>query len=94
MPPQTANPRPCGFPRDVQRANVAVCPWKSADFPTTAPRHKFKARDCRGVIHVRKLVLALVAATMLSACEGLDEFIRDFDNPDVDKMTQFQDKRD
>ena len=43
---------------------------------------------------MRKLVLALIAATMLSACEGFDEFIRDIDNPDVDKMTQFQDKRD
>lgn len=44
--------------------------------------------------HMKKLVLALFAAAMLSACEGFDEFIRDFDNPDVDKTTQFQDARD
>jgi hypothetical protein len=76
MPPQTANPRPCGFPRDVQRANVAVCPLKlppAGAFRFIPGMVSTSPVGRRGNTEMKKILLAVLAATLLSGCALMDE---------------------
>lgn len=76
MPPQTANPRPCGFPRDVQRANVAVRPLNlplAGAFRFIRRMVSTSPVGRRGNTEMKKILLAMLAATLLSGCALMDE---------------------